>query len=197
MVRFDIQDHRDGRMEGQKGVVVLAGFHHDHVSVSDAMPGVQQRQRTADHDRGVLVRRHQDVGAHRGGGGFPMGSGDADRIAVIARDGAPGFGAFENGDVHLPRPADFGVFIPHGRRTDDEIDIRRDILGPMPDFNMDSLCLQRADVSAPVRVGTADDDAHTEQNLGQRRHGNTADADQIAFPAGRHIIGKIRHCTTP
>ena len=40
MVRFNIQDHSNGRMEREEGIIVLTGLHHNHVPVSDAVPRV-------------------------------------------------------------------------------------------------------------------------------------------------------------
>ena len=120
--------------------------------MSDTVSRVQQRERPADHDGGVLVRRHQDMRAHRSRRGLSVGAGDADRVRVIAGDRTPGLSPLEDRDIHGSRLDDLGVFIPHGRCPHDEIRIGRDILRPVADFDVDALSASEDMETPPIPI---------------------------------------------
>ncbi len=79
MVLLHVKDHRHRGEEGEKGVAVLAALQDDGVPLAHPIAGVEQGQGAADHHRGIRLRRHEDVGAHGGGGGLAVGTGKSTR----------------------------------------------------------------------------------------------------------------------
>ena len=183
MVGLHIQDHRHGGVEGQEGIVILTGLHNDGVAVAHPMPGVQQGQGAADHDGGVLIRGHHDVGAHGGGGGFAVGAGNAQGVAVVLGDGAPGLGPLKDRDAQRMGPDDLRVIVMDGGSAHHELNFPGDIFRLVADGHRDALLRQAHDVLVPVHVRAADCNAHAPKHVRQGGHGNTADADQVASSA--------------
>ena len=116
MVRLHVQDDGHRGEEVQEGVAVLAGLQDD--GVSRGPPGSPQCSRgrvppimTVGSSRG----RHEDVGAHGGGGGLAVGAGDAQGVLIVLHDGAPGLGPLIDGDAPGDGPGDLGV-ARRGRR---------------------------------------------------------------------------------
>ena len=54
----------------------------DRVALADAIAGMEQRKRAADHDSGVLLRRHEDMRRHAGRRGLAVRAGDAEGVFV-------------------------------------------------------------------------------------------------------------------
>ena len=111
MVGLDVENDRDGGEEAQKRVAVFAALGDDGVAVADAVAGVEQRQRTADHYGGVGVRRHEDVCRHAGGGRFAVRAGDAQGVAVAVHDRAPRLRPLKDRDAACDRAGDLGIVI--------------------------------------------------------------------------------------
>ena len=159
----------------------------------DPVPGFQQRERPADHDGRVLFRCHQDVGTHRSSGCFAVRAGDAKSIVIVPGNRAPGLGAFKNRNVLCSGCHDLRIVIMHGSRPHNELHIIRYILFTMPDNNRNAQFPQIAYILALHRVRSGNIQPHVKKDFRQRRHGNTADSDQVSSPPGRHIIFKLCH----
>ncbi|MPM42621.1 hypothetical protein SDC9_89288 [bioreactor metagenome] len=86
VVGLDIEDDRHGGEKGEKGVAVFAGLEYDGVALSHPVARTQKREGAADHHRGVGARRHGDMGAHGGGGGFPVSPRNAQGVVVCAHE---------------------------------------------------------------------------------------------------------------
>ena len=99
MVGLYIQNHRHSGIKAEEAVAVFAGFQNNGVAVAHPVARVEQRQCAADHHGGVLLRRHKNVGAHGGGGGFAVGAGDAQGVwGSCASMAAPGLGPLIDGE---------------------------------------------------------------------------------------------------
>ena len=197
MVGIHVENDRGGREEIQEGITVFAAFENDRVALADAVSRAEQRQKAADHDRGVAVGLHEDVREHRGRRGLAVGTGDADGVFVRLHDIAPGLRALENGDALGAGGGDLGVVVMRGSRADEAVGAL-DILGPVADGDLNALGNQLVRRNGGVHVGAGDLHPHAPQNKAQRPHRHAADADQMAALAGGQVLlnmltGRIFH----
>ena len=191
MVGFNVQDDRHGGRECMEGIVILARLHHDCVARADAVTGVQQRQRSADHNGRVTLRGHEDVRAHGGRCRFAVRTGDAERVPVVLHNRAPRLRALKYRKAAAVRLDDFRVFVMHGGGADNKLGVRRDILRAVSDKHGDAERAQMRHVCSLVHIRTGDDKSRFRKNLRQRRHGYAANADQMAA-APRPVIFRKR-----
>ena len=184
MVGLNVEDDGDGRVEGQEGGIILAGFHDYRVAAANAVPRVQKRQRTAYHNGRVTVGSHKDMGAHGGRRCLAVGAGDAQSVAVALGYCAPSLRPLEYGDAQLMRADYLRIVIMNGGRAHDEFDVVGDVRSVMPDVDMDAVGAQGHDVRVLVHIRTHNADAHALEHLGQRRHRDAAYADKMPLSAG-------------
>ena len=183
VVRLHVQDHRHGGEEAEEAVAVLAGLQDDGVPLAHPVAGAEQGQGAADHHRGVRLRRHEDVGAHGGGGGLAVGAGHAQGVGVVAHDGAPGLGPLVHGDAPGHGPGDLRVAVVDGGGADHEVALSQ-VLGIVADGHRDAQGPQVLHRVALRHVGALDAEAHTVEDLRQGAHGHAADAHQVGPFAG-------------
>ena len=148
---------------------------------------MEQGQGAADHHRGVRLRRHEDVGAHGGGGGFAVGAGHAQGVGVPLHDGAPGLGPLVHGDAPCHGPGDLRVAVVDGGGADNEIAVPQ-VLGVVADGHGDAQGAEMADRVALRHVGALDLEAHAPQHFRQGAHGHAADAHQVGPLAGDDVV---------
>ena len=190
MVGVDVQYHRHGGEEVQEGVAVFAALQNDGVALAHPVAGVEQRQRAADHHRGVGLRRHEDVGGHGGGGGLAVGAGHAQGVAVALHDGAPRLGALVYGDAPRHSAGDLRVVVVNGGGADHRVAVFQ-VLRRMAYGHGNAHGAQVLHGGAVGHVGALHRDAHALQHLGQRAHGHAADARQMDALAGLDILVKV------
>ena len=99
MVFFDIQNHSQRGEEIQERVAILAAFQHDGITVTHTVTCVKQGEITTDHNSGIRLSCHQDVGHHRSGTGLAVGTGNTNCVLIGLHNLAPGLGPFKNGDA--------------------------------------------------------------------------------------------------
>ena len=126
--------------------------------MADPITGPQQGQIAADHDGGVGVSGHGDIGAHGGGGGLAVGAGDADGVAVVHHDGAPRLCPLKDRNTGSTGGLDLRIVVMDGSSADDQI-CPLDILGKVADGHMEPLFQQVFYVGAFVGVRAGDDQA--------------------------------------
>ena len=193
MVCLDIQDNGDGRVKGEEGIIVFAGFHNNSVAVSDPVSGVEERQRSAYHDRRILFSRHHNVRTHGGRGRLAVCAGDAQGVCIVLGYRAPCLSALENGNTLAARGDDFGVVVMDSGGSDDKFNIVGYVFGLVANLNVYSVFSQRAHVMSVVHVGAGDGDSHTVKHLRERGHGHSAYTDEVASSARRKKIVKLYH----
>ena len=142
--------------------------------MAHVISGVEQRQRAADHHRGVLLRRHEDMGAHGGGGGLSVGARDTQGVGIAAHDGAPGLGAFIDGDMAGDSAGNLRIIVVNGGRADDQITLPQ-IFGVVAHSHRDTQGAQVLHCGAVIHIRTLDMQPHALENLRQRAHGNASD----------------------
>ena len=187
MVGFHVENHRNGGEKVQKGVVILTALHDDRAAAAHPVPGVQQGQAAADHNGGVLLGFHKDVGHHGGGGGFAVGTGDADGFLVGLHNVAPGLGPFKNGNAQSAGGGNFRVVVVDGGGADDGFRAL-DIFGPVADGHGDALGQQTVGGRGVAHIGAGDGHAHIVEHQPQGTHGHTADANEVDPAAGAEIF---------
>ena len=192
VVRLDVQDDRHRGEEGQKGVAVLAGLQDDGLPPAHPVSRPQQGQSASDHHRGVQSGGHDDVGAHGGGGSLSVGARDAQGVAVMLHDGAPGLGPLKDGDARLPGGGDLGVDVVDGGGADDQLGPRH-VLRPVAYGDVDTQGAQMLHCGAVVHIGAGDDHARTVEDFRQRGHGYAADAHQVGPAAGLDVIVNVQN----
>ena len=136
MVGVYVEDHRHGGEEIQKGVAVFAGLQNDGVALSHPVAGVEQRQRAADHNGGILLRRHEDMGGHGRGGGLAVGTGHAQGVAVALHDAAPRLRPLVYGDAPCDGPGDLRIAVVNGSGADHRIAVFQ-VFGGVADGHLD------------------------------------------------------------
>jgi len=183
MVGVYVEDHRHGGEEVQEGVAVFAALQNDGVALSHPIAAVQQGQRAADHDGGVLLCGHEDVRSHGRGGGLTVGAGDAQGVAVAPHNAAPGLGPLVHGDTPGDGAGDLGIAVVDGGGADHGVAVFQ-ILGGVADGHLHAQGPQVPDGVAVRHVGALHHKAHALQYLGQRAHGYAADTGQMDALAG-------------
>ena len=139
---------------------------------------LQQGQGAADHHRGVGLGRHENVGAHGGGGGLAVGARDAKGIFVVPHDGPPGLGPLEHRDARVQRGFDFGVPVVDGGGAHHAVGPLH-AFRPVADDHRDAQLSQVEHGGALPLVGAGDLHPCPVEHLRQGRHGHPADAHQV------------------
>ena len=178
--------------------MVLAALEYYRVPAAYAVARVQQGQGAAYHDRRVSLRGHEDVRAHTRRRGFAVGAGDAERVVIVLHDRAPGLRALEH--RHAPGLGlDYlGVIVAHSGGAHHELDIRRYVHRRVAYLDVYAQAAQVARLLALGHVRAVYHQAHTRQHLRQRRHRDSARADQMPALARFQILFKVCHiCSKP
>ena len=178
VIRFHIQHDCQGGEEIQEGITVFAALQHDGVPVADPVSRVEQGQIAADHDRGIHIRFHKDVGQHGRGGGLSVCAGDADGVMVGLHDLAPCLRPLKHGDACGTGGSDLRVVIVGGGSADDAV----------RDGDGNALFDQLIRGHGCVHIRTSDLHAHALQHQTQRPHGYAADPHKMHMMAGRQIF---------
>ena len=163
------------------------------VAAADAVSGVQQREGAAYHDGRVALGGHEYVRTHAGGGGLAVGTGYAQRVLIVAHDGAPGLGALEHGDAACPGLHYFAVVVAHGGGAHHELYVRGDVHRPVPYLDLYAQGAQMLRLFALGHVGAVYHQPHAREHFGQRSHAHAAYTYQVPAHAGPEIILKICH----
>ena len=187
MIRLHVQHDRQRGEEIQEGITVFAAFQHDGVPVADPVSRVQQGQVAADHDRGIHIRFHEDMGHHGRGGGLSVCAGDADGVMVGLHDLAPCLRPLKHGDACGTGGSDLRVVIVGGGSADDAVRALN-ILRPVSDGDGNALFDQLIRGHGCVHIRTSDLHAHALQHQTQRPHGYAADPHKMHMMAGRQIF---------
>ena len=197
MVGVDIEDHRHGGEEIQEGVAVFAALQNDGVPLAHPVAGVEQRQRAADHHRGVRLRRHEDMGRHGRGGGLAVGARDAQGVAIALHDGTPRLRPLVHGDAAGDGTGDLRVAVVDGGGADHRVAVFQ-ILGGVPDGHLDAHGAQVLHGVALAHVRALHRHAHALQYLRQRAHTDAADTGKVYALAGCDVLMKVldrmEHC---
>ena len=149
---------------------------------------MEQGQGAADHNGGVLLRRHENMGAHGGGCGFAVGAGDAQGVFVPAHQGAPGLGPLIDGDAPGDGSGDLRVAVVDGGGADHEVAVPQ-VFGVVADGHGDAFGPQTLHGVAVRHIGALDQQALAGQHLRQGAHGHAADAYQMGALAGDQKLG--------
>ena len=130
------------------------------------------------------------MGGHRGGGGFPVGAGDAQGIFIAPHDGAPSLRPLIDGDAAGNSAGDLGVGVADGGGADDHI-ASADVVGAVTDGDGDAHGAEMLYRSALHHIRALHLHAHALQDLGEGAHGHAADAGEVDASAGLHIVHDI------
>ena len=191
MILFNIQNNGKGRIEIQERVAVFAAFQNDGITVTHTVSRMQQRQVAADHDSGITFCLHHDVGHHGSGGGFTVGTGNADGILIGLHDFAPCLCTFKHRNAGCTGCSDFRVVIVGGCGTDDAVGTDN-ILGAVSDGNFNTLADQFIRGNGGIHIRTGYQHSHALQHKTQRTHGNTTNAHQMDMLARcQEIFNKL------
>ena len=190
VIRRHVQNHRHGGEEIQEGIAVFAAFQNNGVAFAHPVALAQQGQGSADHDRGILLRRHKNMGGHGGGGGLSVGAGDAQGVAVRLHDGAPALGPLIDRDPPGNGPGDLGIAVVNGSGADHQIAVLQ-ILGAVADGHGDPRAAQMLHRVAVGHIGALYRQPHALEHLRQRAHGHAADTCHMDTDAGTQKMPDI------
>ena len=183
MVHADVEQHRQGRVEIQKGIPVLAGFkHHLLPPLADAAAGPTQGWQLGPAQHGGVAAGQQNLRAHGGGGTLAIHARHPDAGAVAQHQISEVIGTGNQGQAGLPGGQILGVLFPDGNGVDHRIR-SADPFGAVPDVNVGPQPAQPPEALAvgPVRPGHAQ--SLPQRNFGQRAHAHPARADEMNRPA--------------
>ena len=186
VIGLHVQNDRHGGEKTQKRVAVFAALGDDRVALADAIARVQQLQGAADHHGRVLLRGHEDVRGHAGGGRFAVCAGDAEGVLIALHDRAPGLRALENGDAARHRAGDLGVIVVNGGGADDKVALA-EVICRVADGNGNAKRAQMLDGGASVHVAALNLKPHAVQHFCKRAHRNAADACKMRALSGDEI----------
>ena len=195
VVRFNVQDHRYGRIKGQEGVAVLAGLQDNGFALPHPVAGAQDREGTANHHRGVNPGRHGNVGTHRGCGCFAVGAGDAQGILIPPHNGSPGLGPLEHRNAQGMGRSDLRVIIVDSGGADHQV-LALHTLPPVADDHGDAQGTEMVYRRVLFHIRAGDDQAFSVEHFCQGGHGHSANPHQMRpFPGYNVIMDSIVcHC---
>ena len=159
----------DIRVGGKEGILEFAGLVHKALRCPAAAVPAYGPQLAADDGGGIQSRHIEDLHDHGGGGGFTVGTADAQRLAVPAGDGAQHFGAFPQGQAAFPRGNQFGVGIHNGGGIENEIGAP-DIFRPLAHHHLNAHLTLQIDNVAFVIIAAGNGVAPAVQDLHQWEH---------------------------
>ena len=174
---IDVGDDGDVGGELQERAVALVGLDHHPVAGPEPRVGaIGVDDAAVDHRRikpgGVEQRRHQ-----RSRRGLAMRAGHGHALFQPHQLGQH-LGPANDGNAPRPRLDHFGIIALHGGRNDDH---RRaaEIGLVMADEDGRALLAQALDVGVVAQVRALNLMAKVEKHLGDARHANAADADEV------------------
>ena len=165
--------------------------------MTDAMTCLQNGQGAADHNGGILFRRHENMGAHGGGSCLAVGTGNAQCILVVCHNCAPSFRTFEYGNAHFVCADDFRVVIVNRSGADDELCIGLDVFCVVTVVHLHTQLFQMSGLIAVCHVGAGNGHTRTCQHFCQRAHAHAAYTDQVTLAACSQILIKSCHWQPP
>ena len=177
MLGVDIGDDGDVGRQLQKRAVALVGLDHHPVAGAEPRIGaISVDDAAVDHGRvesgGVEQRRHQ-----RGGRRLAVRAGDGD-AALEAHELGEHFGAAHDRNASLARCCELRIVALDRGRDDDD---RRaaEVGRVVADENRRAVLAQALHVGVVARVRTLHVVAEVDENLGDARHADAADADEV------------------
>ena len=196
VVIIDIEDEGDIRVGGKEGILEFAGLVHKALRCPAAAVAADGTQLAANDGGGVQPRHIQDLHDHGGGGGFTVGTADAQRLAVPAGDGPQHFGALPQGQAAFPRGNQFGVGIHNGGGIENEIGAL-DVFCPLTHHHLNAHLAFEVDDVAFVIIAAGNGVAPAVQDLHQREHAAAADANAMnMFDPFRDCFNRFYHTVT-
>ena len=191
MIPVNVEDDRYRGVERMERVLIFAGLCHEQAAVSDAQGAADGGQIAAYHDGGVHAAGLGKGGDHGGGRGLSMGAGHTHHLLIMLHDKAPGLCPGDDGNAGRPGGHDLRVVIPDGGGADDQRGLAH-IVGAVADGHGNAHFVQTQRIDGAVPVAAPDVCAHVLEHLGQRPHGNAADADQVDGSAGMKNFRKVQ-----
>ena len=170
----------------EEAVAVLAGLQDDGIPPAYPVAAVEHGKGAADHNSGVLLRGHENVGGHGGGGCLTVGAGDAQGVFILLHDGPPGLRSLKDGDAVGAGGGDLRVVVMDGGGADEELR-PLDVLGYVAHMDGDAQGAQMLHRGTVAHVAALDLKAHAVKDLRQGAHGYAADAGQVDPAAGLDI----------
>ena len=186
---IDVGHDRDVGGQFQESAVALVGFHHHPIAL--ASPGVGA---VGIDDAAVDHRRVEAAGVEQGGDerrrrGLAMRAGHR-HAGLEAHEFGQHLGAPHHGQAPAARRDEFGVVAANGSRHHHDFRIP-EMDGIMADRDRDPLFAQALHIGALRGVRALNAVAERIQHLGDPRHADTADADEMdgaEFAGQLHIV---------
>ena len=154
------------------------------------MPCMKQRQVSADHNRRVQIRFHQNMSHHGRCSGLSMSARDADRILVGLHDFAPGLGSLKHGNTSSASSCNLRIVIMGSCGADNTV-CTFDIFCMVANCNRYALFLQLLGRRRCAHIRTRYFHAHSFQHKTQRAHGYPANTNQMHMLTGHQVFGNF------
>ena len=172
-----VGDHGDDRRQAQETAVALVGLDHHPVAGAEPRVGAVGVDDAAVDHGGVEMRRLQHRGDQAGGGGLAVRAADRDRPFQPHQFGQH-LGPPHHRDQPRARRRDLGIVALH--RGGHHDNLRAAEIGRvMADGDRDAGLAQAADIGGIGDVAALHRIAEVVQHLGDTRHADAADADEM------------------
>ena len=177
VLAVDVGHHRDGREQVAERAVGFVGLGDQDLAAAEARVRAEGARLAADHRGRIQRGLGQDHRDHRRGRRLAVAARDRDAF-LDAHQLAQHLGARDDRDVARARGGDLRVVGAHRARHDDDVGAR-DVLGAVADADAGAQRGQAARHVAVAQVRAGDRVAEVQQHLGDPRHADAADADEM------------------
>ncbi len=177
MLGIDVGDHRDGRGQAQERAVRFVGLDHHPVACAQPRVGAVGIDDAAVDHRRIESARVEHGGDQRRRRGLAVRAADRDR-PFQPHQLAQHFGATHHRQLARPRGQHFRIILLHRTRHDHDLGVG-DIVGAVADRDLDAVLDQPPRVGALGDVAALHLVAEIVQHLGDARHADAADADEM------------------
>ena len=177
MLGVDIGDDGDIGRELQEGAVGFVRLHHHPLAVAHAGIGAVGVDDAAVDDRRIEAARIEQRRDERGRRGLAVGAGHRD-AGLEAHELGQHLGAAHDRQALLAGDDQFRVVALDGGGDHHDLGILH-VLGLVPDEGLDALLVEALDVVVVGGVGALHRVAQIVHDLGDARHADAADADEM------------------
>ncbi len=189
VIGVDVGDHGDQRLQVQEARIAFIGFGDQVAAGAKLGIGACGVQTTTDDERRVQATGGEHRSDQAGGGGFAVGTGDGDAVA-IAHQFSQHFCTRYHRDAAFQCSGDFRVGRVHGTRHHQHVG-SGSVFGTVADENLCAERFQALGDRRSLQVGTGHFIAQVQQHFGNPAHAHTADTDEVDTADAAHF--RLRH----
>ena len=177
MLGIDRGHHRQRRLQLQERAIRLVGLGHEIVALAEPGVGAEVRHASAHHDRRVVAALGQHGADHRRRRGLAVGAGHRDAVLEPHELGQH-LGPRDRRDPVLAGGLDLDVVARHRGGKDDHVRAFH-VARVVADEDLGPHLLQALHRVGPLLIRAGHRVAEVQQDLGDARHADAADAHEM------------------